>query len=211
MPTLRLATIELLLDRDFDGRWAEGKKRVLRDIKQAILAVRWPPGSEGFTIHEQSGKRRGEGSGVRPIKEAFVSYLVSRNWHRERAFPKREGDVRRPGAFDAWFDLGASGHKPFVVEWETGNISSSHRAMNKMSLGLLERHLSGGILVMPTRLLYQYLTDRVGNFEELAPYFPLWRALPVSAGFLAVIAVEHDAANREVPRIPKMTDGRALI
>lgn len=184
---------------------------MLRDIKQAILAVRWPPGSEGFTIHDQSGKRRGEGSGVRPIKEAFVTYLLSRNWQPEQKFPKRERDVPRPGAFDAWFDLGASGHKPFVVEWETGNISSSHRAMNKMCLGLLERHLSGGILVLPTRLLYRYITDRVGNFQELQPYFPLWRALPVSAGLLGVIAVEHDAASRDVPRIPKGTDGRALI
>jgi hypothetical protein len=201
----------LLLDQDFGGRWAEARERVLKDIGEAILAVRWPPGSEGFTIHPQSGKRRGEGSGVRPIKEAFVNHLLSLNWHRERAFPRKEEDVRRPGAFDAWVDLGAYGYKPFVAEWETGNISSSHRAMNKMSLGLLQGHLSGGVLVLPTRLLYQYLTDRVGNFEELVPYFPLWRALPVATGLLGVIAVEHDAASREVLRIPKMTDGRALI
>jgi hypothetical protein len=58
--------------------------------------------------------------------------------------------------------------------------------------------------------MYRYLTDRVGNFAELEPYFALWRSLPVTEGLLLVIAVEHDAVSRTVPRIPKGTDGRAL-
>jgi hypothetical protein len=98
----------------------------------------------------------------------------------------------------------------FGVEWETGNISSSHRAMNKMALAIINQVLVGGILILPTRGMYRYLTDRVGNFPELAPYFPLWRSLRVTKGFLAVVAVEHDAASKHVPRIPKGTNGRAL-
>jgi hypothetical protein len=58
--------------------------------------------------------------------------------------------------------------------------------------------------------MYKYLTDRIGNFAEIEPYFELWRALQVEAGLLVVIAVEHDGVSSSVPRIPKGTDGRAL-
>ena len=59
--------------------------------------------------------------------------------------------------------------------------------------------------------MYRYLTDRVGNFPELEPYFPLWRSLEVEKGYLAVIAIEQDAVSKDVPRILKGTDGRALL
>jgi hypothetical protein len=103
------------------------------------------------------------------------------------------------------------GDRLFCVEWETGNISSSHRALNKMSLGILEKVLIGGALIVPTRAMYKYLTDRVGNLQELEPYFLFWRAFNVDEGFLLVIGVEHDAVSLNVPRIPKGTDGRALL
>ncbi len=80
-----------------------------------------------------------------------------------------------------------------------------------MALGMLSGKVAGGILILPTRTMYRYLTDRVGNYEELAPYFPLWSALPIEEGTLAVIAIEHDAVSKSVPRIPKGTDGRALL
>ena len=98
----------------------------------------------------------------------------------------------------------------FCLEWETGNVSSSHRAINKMALGILKKVLIGGVLIVPTRTMYNYLTDRVGNFRELEPYFPLWQALKVEEGLLEVIAIEHDGVSKSVPRIPKGTDGRAL-
>jgi hypothetical protein len=71
--------------------------------------------------------------------------------------------------------------------------------------------LIGGILILPTRELYQYLTDRIGNLPELEAYFPLWRALDVKEGLLGVIAVEHDSASTLVPRIPKGTSGRHAV
>lgn len=94
---------------------------------------------------------------------------------------------------------------------ETGNISSSHRALNKMAVGILKGILVGGVLVLPTRKMYKYLTDRIGNFSEIEPYFPLWESLDVKEGYLAVIAIEHDGVSKNVPRIPKGTDGRALL
>ena len=115
---------------------------------------------------------------------------------------------KNPGPLDATYPVGT---RLFAVEWETGNISSSHRAMNKMAMGILKKLLIGGILIVPTRAMYRYLTDRVGNLSELEPYFPLWKAVPAEEGLLAVVAIEHDAVSSTVPRIPKGTDGRALL
>jgi hypothetical protein len=187
--------------------------RIKSNIEEAIDAVRWPPGADKFTIYRQSGKKTGEGNGVKPIKEGFITKLVELGWLPEGEYPSEENakELTRPGAFDARLNLVEEGLAPFVVEWETGNISSSHRAMNKMALAMLAGRISGGILVLPTRALYHFLTDRVGNYPELAPYFPMWSALPITKGYLAVIAVEHDAASTDVPRIAKGTDGRALV
>ncbi len=102
--------------------------------------------------------------------------------------------------------------RTFGVEWETGNISSSHRAMNRLLLGYQKGLLTGGALIVPTRKLYRYLTDRIGNFAELEPYFELWReTVRWKEGVLVIIAVEHEGTDPKVPRISKGTDGRALI
>lgn len=94
------------------------------------------------------------------------------------------GVTKRPGPIDA-VKL-TSDDKYFAVEWETGNISSSHRALNKIVVGILANILVGGALILPTRSLYHYLTDRVGNFEELSPYFVVWRSVKCQSGLLVV-------------------------
>jgi hypothetical protein len=94
-------------------------------------------------------------------------------------------------------------------EWETGNISSSHRSLNKMCLGLLKGAIKAGMLVVPSRQLYPFLTDRIGNIAELEPYFDLWRSTQCAEGVLDIVVIEHDATSMNVPRIPKGTDGRA--
>ncbi len=66
------------------------------------------------------------------------------------------------------------------------------------------------MLIIPSRKLYNWLTDRIGNFLEIEPYFPLWRSITVKQGVLAVIEIEHDGTSENVPRIIKGTDGRAL-
>ncbi len=180
--------------------------RVKRDLTEAILAVQWPPGTGKFLMYDQPGKKRGQGSGVKPIKEAFREALRQRGWSLEVQLPI--ATRRRPGPVDAALRIG---EKYFAAEWETGNISSSHRALNKLALGIIGGVLIGGILVVPTRVMYQYLTDRVGNYEELKPYFDLWRSLKADEGILGIIAVQHDGVSEDVPRIPKGTNGRALV
>ncbi|MBN1102483.1 MAG: hypothetical protein JXL84_03615 [Deltaproteobacteria bacterium] len=201
---MKIVRTEKLID---SGEFSRSKKwRQIEDhIRTAIMSIQWPPGSGSFTLYDESGKKPGEGSGVKPIKDACMQTLKSLGWRLET--PVDIATVKRPGPMDATYPVG---NKLFCVEWETGNISSSHRALNKMALGLLKGILIGGVLIVPTRHMYWYLTDRVGNLSELEPYFPLWRSLNVDEGLLAVVAVEHDAVSRDVPKIGKGTDGRAL-
>lgn len=177
------------------------------EIARAVAAVHWPSDASTFTIRPVR-----KGNGVRPIRDAFTMALTTSGWTPEMAFARGADPAERvPGEFDAHRHLSDFGCRPFVVEWETGNISSSHRALNKMALAILRGHLSGGILVLPTRAFYRYLTDRVGNVDEIAPYFDMWDALPIAEGYLGVIAVEYDATSDDVPLIRKGTDGRALV
>lgn len=180
-------------------------KDIRKDIHKAIKSIEWPPGSGSFTLYDESGKKRGQGNGVKPIKTNCMKKLQELGWELET--PVDIATVRRPGPMDATYKVD---DRFFCVEWETGNISSSHRAINKMALGIIKKVLIGGILILPTRNMYNYLTDRVGNFPEIEPYFPLWKSLNVEEGFLAVIAIEHEGVSKDVPRIPKATDGRAL-
>lgn len=187
---------------------SEEWQQIRKHVAEAVISVDWPPGTGSFTIYPQSGKKRGEGNGVRPIKESAISYLKEKGWSAEYSWPINvtKGTRSRPGKMDAAI-LSKQGLVAF--EWETGNISSSHRALNKMALGLLSQNLKAGILVVPSRNLYRYLTDRIGNIQELTPYFPLWRSIPCE-GVLEIFVIEHDAESLDVPRIPKGTDGRAL-
>ncbi len=191
-------------------------QRIERELRQAISAVVWPPGSQTFTIYPER-----KGNGVKPIKEGFVAKqegfvakLVEYGWNSEQVFPRGVGGeiaATHPGKFDVMLDLSEQKSSPFVVEWETGNISSSHRAMNKMALALKLGRISGGVLVLPSHRLYPYLTDRIGNYRELEPYLSLYTDLQVERGYLGVIVVEHDAISEDVPKIQKGTDGWALV
>ncbi|GAP97249.1 type-2 restriction enzyme BamHI [Leptolyngbya sp. NIES-2104] len=171
------------------------------EIRQAIALIVHPPGSEGFTINPAK-----HGNGVKPIKEACMIALKDRfGWQLETSV---QYATRSPGKVDATKALDSH---LFALEWETGNISSSHRSMNKMVLGLLRGVFLGTVLVLPSRKLYPYLTDRIGNYEELEPYFDVWRSMRIEEGFLAIFVIEHDHIDSNVPTIVKGTDGRALI
>jgi hypothetical protein len=175
------------------------------DVEKAIIATDWPHGSGKFTIYPESGKKTGQGNGVLPIKGPCIAKLKEFGWETED-LPKIKGGVLGTGDLDALYksNLGFIG-----FEWETGNISSSHRAINKLLLTLLKGGIKGGILVVPSNNLKPFLTDRIGNIGELRPYFPLWNSIRIKDGVLRIIVVEHDATSKSVPRIPKGTDGWA--
>ncbi|HYA42789.1 MAG TPA: hypothetical protein VEF34_15905 [Syntrophobacteraceae bacterium] len=201
---MKIVRIERLIDV---GEFSSSQewKMIETHLTSAIQSVQWPPHSGSFTLRDEPGKKRGKGSGVKPIKEACMQHLRSLGWGLETSVDV--ATVKRPGPIDASISVG---NRLFCMEWETGNVSSSHRALNKMALGILKGIFVGGALVLPTRLMYRYLTDRIGNFPEIEPYFPLWRALQVEEGLLVVIAIEHDAVSGSVARISKGTNGRAL-
>lgn len=184
---------------------SEDWKRTRASLYKAITEVDWPRGSGKFTIHPEAGKYRGEGNGVTPIKEGLIEELSRQGWKPEQYLDIAK--PQRPGKLDAVL---YTSHGPVALEWETGNISSSHRALNKMALGLLKGILAAGILVVPSRELYKFLTDRIGNMSELDPYLDLWRSIPCTNGILEIVVIEHDATSKRVPRIRKGTSGRAL-
>ncbi len=173
----------------------------LAEIRLAIKNVTWPEGTRRFTIHP-----RVDGNGVLPIKVGFVRKLRELGWKMETRPVLAQG--LGPGKIDALRSL--DDKRQFAAEWETGNISSSHRALNKMCMGILDGHLAGGVLVLPDRELYTYLTQRIGNYKELAPYFPVYRHLKIPGGVLAVIAVSFDQTSEKAPLIPKGMDGHSF-
>lgn len=94
--------------------------------------------------------------------------------------------------------------KIVALEWETGNVSSSHRSLNKMAFFIQNQVILAGFLVVPCRSLAQYLTDRIGNFEELEPYFGFWQnSIAGYTGLLEIIGIEQDEVSYEELRSPK--------
>jgi hypothetical protein len=203
---MRLVHEEILINNipQTSERETEGARD---DIRLAIASVHWPLGSGSFTIRAESGKKRGMGNGVSPIRKAFINELCSpTGWQAEERLDLAA--IHRPGDVDAVLTMPSG---KFCVEWETGNISSCHRSLNKMALGLLKGKILAASVIVPSRELYPFLTDRIANYLELTPYLELWRSLDVQKGFLSIVVVEHDAVSETVERIPKGTDGRSSV
>lgn len=201
---MKIVHIETLIQ---NGTYPKSKHwtHIRQILHNEIRSVDWPPGSGSFTIYPEPGKKRGQGNGVKPIKYGLIKRLKKLGWKDEE--PLNIATRKKPGKLDAVL---YSEHGAIALEWETGNISSSHRALNKMGLALTKGLLVSATLVVPSRKLYKFLTDRVGNFDELIPYLDFWKAVKCENGVLEIVVVEHDAESFEVPKIPKGTDGRAL-
>jgi hypothetical protein len=177
-----------------------------QDVQAAIALTDWPHGSGSFSIYPESGKKSGRGNGVKLIKVPCIQALQARGWLVEQ-LPNIGSSVLGTGDLDA---LKLTGDGFVAFEWETGNISSSHRALNKLFLTMQQTETLGSFLVVPSDRLKVFLTDRIGNIGELRPYFPLWRTLTGIKGALRIVVVEHNTESFDVPRIPKGTDGRAI-
>jgi len=177
-------------------------KTIRNTVLEAVRSVDWPHGSGIFTIYAEIDQ-----NGVVPIKTPCIQRLVAKGWKREK-MPKVADSVLAPGDLDALYES-SRGYIGF--EWETGNISSSHRAVNKLLWALFQNVLVGAFLVVPSDRLYPYLTQRVGNVRELRPYLPLWQSYSIAQGVFEIIVAEHDATTTDVRlRIPKGPDGNAF-
>ena len=88
------------------------------------------------------------------------------------------------------------------LEFETGNISSAHRSMNKLCVGIKKGELDLAILMMPIKKMSFYLTDRVSNYEELEPYFLLLDEVP-----FIVFGFDAEEYSADAPLLPKGKDG----
>lgn len=175
-------------------------KRLYNHIIESIKIIDYPYGSGSFTLYD--GK---ESNGVTPIKNAFIHKLDLFGWSNE----KKADIAVKSRRFDSSIKL--SNGSFFAVEWETGNISSSHRSLNRIFLGMECGLLSGGVLVIPSRKMYKYLTGRVGSYQELESFFRVWELLgkEIKDGVLMVIEIEHDAVSKDVLPIKKMNSGNS--
>jgi hypothetical protein len=170
-----------------------------KEIHDAVEKCDWPPGTGKFTIFP--GKHA---NGVVPIKKEFQIELQKRGWTIEGEAKNKLNQVL--GDFDA-IVIGKGG--TVVAEWETGNISSSHRSVNKLLMQISDGVAAAGVLVVPSRSLYGYLTDRIGSITELEGYLHFWKKFPCESGVLEFIVIEQDAVSVDVPKIPKGSDGNA--
>ena len=198
---------------------------------RSIETLQHPFGSGSFTIRR---KRRGPNqkwirNGVGYLRQNFLNHIVDvEGWRAEgladlglgaqppiHLYPSMEEypiGVTIFGDFD--LVTTAPNGTRVAIEWETGNVSSSHRSMNKLVLALESGSVSVGVLIVPSRLLYEHLTDRIGNFEELSGYMRMWQRFGanVEHGLLAVSVVEHDHLTDD-PNVPYLNvgdDGNAL-
>lgn len=199
---------------------------------RAIGSIDHPAGAGTLTLREKlklpSGQWQRNGVGF--LRTRFLEFMRdSEGWHAEgdvdlardrqqppiKLYPSLE-PYREPitsdfGGFD--FMTTAPGRTRIAIEWETGNISSSHRSMNKLAIALSNGIVEVGVLIVPSRKLYEHLTDRIGNIGELSGYLAMWEGLKavVPRGLLAITVVEHDALTTD-PNFPYLkvgSDGRA--
>lgn len=200
---MRLLQIYTLLNvGNFES--SEAYQEIEAEIINAIHCIKNPADADGFYLFNER-----KSNGVVPIKNAFIQHLNDCGWKDEHIC---EGIIK-PRKIDSTKRL--PNGKFFGVEWETGNISSSHRALNRLTLAIRDGLLEGGALVLPSRSMYEYLTDRVGNFQEIESYLPLWEdqryafEARLQSAVIKIFVIEHDGLSDQVPRISKGTDGRA--
>ncbi len=140
-------------------------------------------------------------NGVVPVKEGCYQLLEETyGWYREKPLDVLSA---KGGPIDVYKDFYDNSDVFSVgIEFETGNISSAHRAMNKLALGVNNSEIHLAILLFPVSALSYYLTDRVSNYEELEPYFSLVDGLPFI--FLGFDAEDYSPT---YPLLPKGKDG----
>ena len=203
---------------------------------RSIEAIVNPLGNDNFKLRTRipipGVKNKFFRNGVVSIKKRFYDHLTKvEKWKKEDRldFAKARKTLKVPatlypsgnkyelpptinfGPFD-FSTIGPGGIKA-VIEWETGNISSSHRSINKLCVCLNAGIIQAGVVIVPSRALYKHLTDRIGNIDELSGYLSLWPStrVRVERGLLAISVVEHDQLtdDTDFPLLDRGPDGRA--
>lgn len=227
----------IVLDRGDIMNSAEWEKTHAQ-FTSAIKAMAHPPGSGKFVLRKKTPKLNKAGqktgqwqrNGVSPMKVLFLSEMEKRAWKREEPlnlkdivgkyaaeaeelfleYPSKK-PISEPlhslvGDLDCHFTISKEWRA--AIEWETGNISSSHRSMNKLCLALVAGQVEVAVLIVPSRDMYPHLTDRIGNWLELSPYLHFWKKVGhfVKRGLLAVTVVEHDELTDD-PAVPYFETG----
>ncbi|MBK0072361.1 restriction endonuclease [Bacillus sp. S56] len=175
-------------------------QQAYEEVKTSICSPIWPMDSDIFIINNTEKNC----NGVVPIKElCYIMLEETYNWYREKPLDVLKLEKKKGGPIDVYKEFNQDGDLQRVgMEFETGNISSAHRSMSKLRLGLKRGEIDLAIILMPVKQLAYYLTDRVSTFEELEPYFELAEGQPfIFIGFNA------EAYDSNVPLIPKGKDG----
>jgi len=199
---------------------------------KSIQSIDFPEGAGSLKLRRKAKRPDGQWNrnGVVYLKRRFLDHMVDdEGWRAEVGFDlgrnrtppelhlypslesHREPITSEFGDFDLVTTAPDGTH--VAIEWETGNISSSHRSMNKLAIALGTGKVQAGVLVVPSRDLYEHLTDRIGNIGELSGYLSMWKDLEarVARGLLAISIVEHDLLTDDLtyPYLPTGNDGRA--
>lgn len=215
-------------------------KEIHESYVRSIASIEFPRGQGSLKLRRKSLKTlvRGKAptsdrwlrNGVGYLRSEFLSHIVEKEaWQKEAGFSlgknRRAMDVQLyPGMSKSQelitskfgsFDLVTTtpGGTHVAIEWETGNISSSHRSMNKLAIALETGKIQIGVLIVPSRDLYDHLTDRIGNIGELSGYLAMWQTLGagIEKGLLAITVVEHDELTDDAdhPYLSVGIDGRS--
>ena len=207
-------------------------KNLHESYVRAIASIEHPRGYGSLTLRRKVRlpSKQWKRNGVGYLRKEFLAFMrdhegwqaesdVTLSRDREQPplllYPSMQ-EYREPitsdfGGFD-FMAMAANGTR-VAIEWETGNISSSHRSMNKLAIALSSGLMEIGVLIVPSRALYEHLTDRIGNIGELSGYLAMWEGLKnvVERGLLAITVVEHDhlTDSEEIEYLVVSGDGRA--
>ncbi|MED4333122.1 restriction endonuclease [Geobacillus thermodenitrificans] len=175
-------------------------KQAYEEVITSIRSSVWPKGSNIFTINNSEKNV----NGVVPLKEnCYIMLEETYNWFREKPLDVLKYEKKKGGPIDVYKEFRDGDTVRRVgLEFETGNISSAHRSMQKLLLGLNRKELDMAIILMPVFELAYYLTDRVTNYEELEPYFE-----NAEGKAFVFIGFNADAFDSSVEIIPKGKDG----
>lgn len=197
------------VDKEYKSYTAEQMIRISAGAKGAYNEIIEAIGNMVGNINNSKKKI----NSVSPIKNGLINMLHEKyNWEKEHHLQvlkdnisgSSDGSKRKRGqggGIDVFKEFVIDGYKFRVgIEFETGNVASVHRSINKLSMGLRSNELDMMFLILPVFNLAQYLTDRVANYEEIEAYFPLFSDKPF-------IALGFDAENYS-PSFPIFKKGK---